>query len=467
METLKGILLQEFPYSNLIKVEDIIYYDGPLLSHYIDEHKNNYLYYWLDNNDDFNRWLIILVNHDHLYEYLNGQRNLRSIFIQDYNKTAITIDIDDNVVKQNCLFIKMPDLPEDLLPQENSFYTFSVPDSYQSFFEETSSEKDYLNIMREKSVFFRLESLATAFGKTLTTNDVTNFLQKFNRSFSSYVEARFIDLYKSKYKTQQALENALNSFLELVNTRVVNLSYKSFGVDLASDVLDRRTLTNDVSEWQKTLLEEYKKDVIDFDFSSTSKLAENLEGLAPEQLRAIFLPIIQLSNNPNFIVQVSDERKGGIKKLKQVPKKTEEALFPKPKIENVPPEMEFTNLVLELEKGLDITSLTKTKIMNALLSMERNTHTTLRLDSINGDDGDTIHLQIPIEFTLSVSGQFYETTYEPLDIKQIAVSRQLAIEEFKNTVSRIYKTLIVNQPEINTQSERQKRLIQHLKELVG
>lgn len=42
----------EFNLQKLMKCSDLIYFDGPLLSHYIDDSGDNYLLYWLESDEN-------------------------------------------------------------------------------------------------------------------------------------------------------------------------------------------------------------------------------------------------------------------------------------------------------------------------------------------------------------------------------------------------------------------------------
>lgn len=54
MKTINGFSIN-FDFSKLIKVADLIYHDGPLLSHYVSNKGENYLFYWVDVDNEYNR----------------------------------------------------------------------------------------------------------------------------------------------------------------------------------------------------------------------------------------------------------------------------------------------------------------------------------------------------------------------------------------------------------------------------
>ncbi len=102
-----NILLDDFT-----KIKDIIYYDGPLLSHFT-YNKTDYLFKWCDIDDECNRWLIIPVNIIDLNEYLNFNSSLTRIL--NLNKHIYIADIDNNIEFKNIKYVSFDDIPENYL----------------------------------------------------------------------------------------------------------------------------------------------------------------------------------------------------------------------------------------------------------------------------------------------------------------------------------------------------------------
>ena len=50
MKTIKGICIKKRNFDKFKKVADLIYFDGPLLSHYVTNKGDNYLFYWIDQD---------------------------------------------------------------------------------------------------------------------------------------------------------------------------------------------------------------------------------------------------------------------------------------------------------------------------------------------------------------------------------------------------------------------------------
>jgi hypothetical protein len=66
MKELNGYALP-FDFSKLTKKVDLIEMDGPLLSLYQNEQGECFLFYWVDADEQSNRWMLIRVQPDILW----------------------------------------------------------------------------------------------------------------------------------------------------------------------------------------------------------------------------------------------------------------------------------------------------------------------------------------------------------------------------------------------------------------
>ena len=87
MKVTKGYNMN-FDIKNLIKVSDLIFFDGPLLSHYISQRGENYLFYWVDVDDIANRWLIIRTDIFTIQEYLDKKITLYDVTSSRYSSSS-------------------------------------------------------------------------------------------------------------------------------------------------------------------------------------------------------------------------------------------------------------------------------------------------------------------------------------------------------------------------------------------
>ena len=104
-------------FDKLIKMSDILYDVEPLLSHYIGPDNTNFLFYWVDNDKKFDRWLIIETNTSKIYDYLTEKISLYSIISNSDEVFMVDIDINNKYHNQKKILIK--DLPLDYLPEKD------------------------------------------------------------------------------------------------------------------------------------------------------------------------------------------------------------------------------------------------------------------------------------------------------------------------------------------------------------
>lgn len=117
MEKIKGLKNPQFSLEDLTHVTDLIYFDGPLLSHFKSKTGGDYFYYWCDVDENYNRWLVFEV--ENLYQYLTGEVSLREL-IEDANPIYI-VDIDDDLQYHRNIRLA-GSLPESYLPDADSYY---------------------------------------------------------------------------------------------------------------------------------------------------------------------------------------------------------------------------------------------------------------------------------------------------------------------------------------------------------
>ncbi len=123
MKKIKGFDIQ-FDFSNFRKIADLIFFEGPLLSHYISGKGDDYLFYWVDNDDHDNRWLVLRVSLADLQKYIGKKLSLLQLIENPNDGYLYCFDVDDNINYHNVLLVQPADLPSDYLPASDSFYEF-------------------------------------------------------------------------------------------------------------------------------------------------------------------------------------------------------------------------------------------------------------------------------------------------------------------------------------------------------
>ena len=107
----------------LIRVDDLIYFDGPLLSTYKKEDGSLFLILWVDNTATDNRWCVIPVEDETLTSFLDKEITLRDVI----NKTENVIFKDlysegNELLERKVKKVLVKDIPEEYMPTNESYF---------------------------------------------------------------------------------------------------------------------------------------------------------------------------------------------------------------------------------------------------------------------------------------------------------------------------------------------------------
>jgi len=130
--------------NKLTKVYDLIEYEGPLLSHFIDENENSFLFLWVDTDKITNKWLIWIVEKNNLFNYILGDISLRDLLALKTKDFVVLIDIDNDL---NCVkyeSVEIDKIPEKYTPELDSFF-------YESHLVSTNPYYEFFNDIKTKN----------------------------------------------------------------------------------------------------------------------------------------------------------------------------------------------------------------------------------------------------------------------------------------------------------------------------
>lgn len=128
MKELNGFKDISLNFDEMVKISDLIYFDGPLLSYFIGKNKEHYLFYWVDCDDTNNRWLIIRTSLEEIQSYVSKKITLRNVIEDVFDGLIYSVDIDNDCHYNNLQMLKVLNLPEDYLPAADSKYEFEPSD---------------------------------------------------------------------------------------------------------------------------------------------------------------------------------------------------------------------------------------------------------------------------------------------------------------------------------------------------
>ena len=123
MKTIEGFQV-EMDFGKFRRIADLIYYDGPFLSHYVSPKGDDYLFYWVDNDNTYNRWIVTRVSLPILQQYIARQIPLRDVIAHPNDGFIYITDVDNDLKYNNIRLVQPEKLPDDYLPADDSFYEF-------------------------------------------------------------------------------------------------------------------------------------------------------------------------------------------------------------------------------------------------------------------------------------------------------------------------------------------------------
>lgn len=127
MEKLDGFNVS-FEFDNLIQLSDLIYYDGPLLSHFVGKSGENYLFYWVDVDETYNRWMFFRTTTLVIQKYLDKKISLRDVILSLSEQYVFFVEVDDDSNFVNPRIVALQSIPQEYLPTEKSYYCFEKHD---------------------------------------------------------------------------------------------------------------------------------------------------------------------------------------------------------------------------------------------------------------------------------------------------------------------------------------------------
>lgn len=438
MEQLKGYKLNKLPISigSLKKISDLIEFEGPILSHFIDEKSKNYLFYWVDHDNNSNRWLIWKIDKIQLYNYLRHQASLKELMLECNKDFVYSVDIDNAFDYKNVHAIDLNEIIEQYVPDEEEYYTYQIPQAYDSLIAEFEASP-YLQLLREKALYFKWNTRGNSkkFSETVGAADAGGFLTKISKSFLKYAEFKFYEGYKDKIGDYKRLAKIVNQFKDILQPRVVDLSYSSFKVALSSDTVNTIVEGDTYKDWQRTILEKYQNDVIDVDYSSPVDLEIINEKFPVEVRKEIFGPIVSIINDEDYQLEVVNYHRTFKRKYSKIPKKEEKLLLPEIMPEVSAPENKrlYTFIIEAPEGGSDNVKFSKKQLQENTLFSQEDDLVPILLNKFESN-GSVVELKEYLQCTLVLQNNRYKLECETLNIQVEEDTNKGAWEVFKMEV---------------------------------
>jgi hypothetical protein len=318
MEKVNGISIKSDWIYDLVKVSDLIYYDGPLLSHYQSLSGEDYLFYWVDTDENYNRWLIINISIIKLQDYLNKKISLYQLITELDAGLVYKVDIDKEIQYHNFELLYIHELPESYLPNKNSLYSFEPLEKqidlgsyskkhnqgiFQAYFGNSEKvgygtidaelwansliqfvainkglKKDYINKMKSKAKEDSIKIDIALLKGASTFQYIGNTRNSFGALFKSIgneisfpgtksAEDKFVEFIIGFYESSNNIEE-FKSYISTLDKKVVN-SYRSL----------LKTITGAKTNFKLNYVNAISEQVInsDIDYKKAKFILQNLE----------------------------------------------------------------------------------------------------------------------------------------------------------------------------------------------
>ena len=339
----------------------------------------------------------------------------------------------------------MDDCPAQYLPETESFYYSELTEFYENYFNLKETNL-YLEVLREKALYFKLKPSTSEYSTTVGAIDAANFLKRICTSFVNFVEDDFFEKFKLEVTDYTKLKKIINEYKRTLNPRMTFLSYSSFEVGLSVDHT-KSVGTDKYKDWQLNIFNDYKEKVVDNDFTSTEVLTEIKSNHSEDYIKRVILPFVDAVNNKEYKVETYKNDKTFKRVFKEISKQNKELITPKSVlIEEDIERKQLLNIVIELDKGKDVSQVSSKKLQSGLLFSQFLEKVEFPLYDAENDDVK-IHFKKEATYLFNIDANNYYCCEIPLlDIlftatNKIELDKQIA-KELANLFCKLHKSKI-------------------------
>lgn len=453
MEPLIGYKIDRFPLPDLEYFSDLIYFEGPLLVHYIQRsNKHNYFYQWADTDGELNRWLVYRVEHQKVLDYIRGLEDLTSVLLSTSSDYIIVVDIDAEDVHQNVQMLHLEALPQDYISSEGSTYDLAIPSQYHEWLlkERTAPPNGlgtFYDVLRGDAIYMNVRPNDLKHGTTVAVPEIVDFLDKFNESYINFAEIDFERSFGGIIDDPKKMKRLVKQVRQVSTLRAADVGPGSFGVALAPDFISAMGDTDPIiHEWLRTLISRFQQEVVNIDFSDPAQLGQLEERYTPEQRAKFLNPYIKILENSKYSFAKADKNfKPTKKSARIVPSSKEKLLVEVPKELANPqaessPEREVVTLVVEKNKGQDISKMSGKQIASGTLFSQQMPQFPVQLTEVEFR-GKKIKLREPVTLIAKKVQDSYIIDDSVFGVSGEGETAESALALLKERIFRLYQRL--------------------------
>lgn len=405
MEKVAGNILAHYPFADAVKLRDLLYYEEPILTHYVYKERD-LLKYLLDFNDVSTRYLIFQIEEYDLFKLISGHETILDLISYSSEDFTFLYVVDENQSGQTITTyqITIDELNSEYLPTENSYLrSTAITDMYEELINQYS-ETYYIEELRKKAYFLRFEPANKEFDGSLGLVELSKLLTLVTTSFRNFTKIDFIKYFSDKIADKGKLNRIYNGLTDYMDSRAVEFRFGSFEVGIAIDhIMKKGKAPKDVQQWLDGVEEKFKETVLQLDYSSETEVNNVIEALSYSQkeIESIYKPILKISQDSDYNFEYKPTDNSIYREIVVTNSKIIDRLSPTPpkkamEDELLPTEIEYINVLMAKPKGKELT--TKIRLENTLFS---NTDTHVLTNAHFEKEGYPITFDIQLVVNLS------------------------------------------------------------------
>ena len=381
-----GENITNLPFGKIKVVNELMSFDGiPMLLHFTNDRKDDILAYWVDYDKTATRYIFAKVSKDELYRYLKGNLTLKSLFKEITSEFVFFADLKADNTVDKATIISSYLIPEEYFAGEMSYYLDGLSDFYLDYLKEF----EYKFLVKERSYIFHAEPADKTHGNFLTAKEGAFLLSSVIDSVEGYINVIATTQYEKKFTSRSRINNVVKSLTNHLSPVIANSRDGSFEVWLAMDTVSLNEVDEIGAQIKSEIIEGYKHDVLDIDFTSPEDAKIICDKFNPIQRRKIYEPILDILENDKIDLTISNKQKTirQIDRPIRTSSKFKNLVIPQPSLEELNAQKEINKriytLMVSLDEGADISKVGKKEILNNLLLFN-----------------DTIEIPYPVTFTV-------------------------------------------------------------------
>jgi hypothetical protein len=452
MEQLKGHTFNSLPAVGLQKVFDLLEYDGPILSHFKDERGQNFLFYWVDNDERVNRWLVWRVTDLQLYRYLRNEISLKEVMEEPNKEYIYSVEIDSNLNHQNILAIELSDLPQAYQLEETLFFESEIPVVYDELFKAAESEDFYYQRLKETGLYFNIKPTSKKFGTIVSASEGADFLYNISKSLANFAQVSFSKNYYDKINDLGKFKKVLREVVKATEPQLSYAGISSFEVGVSVDVTQSFE-NGKYKEWQDQLIKEFETKVVNIDYSNKEQVQNIIDSYGEEDRAAIFGPYLEIIENEDIKVEATNYNHDFKRTYTTINRDLTRTIIPdKPKPDKKEVGSTFAYVVVEIPADKDFESIDKRKLVSGMLSFEKTDYVTFSPEQVETSRYN-IKFRKPFEYHLRIDGKNrIAYCYDPM-IETVDTDKNVAVDRLFNQLVGLYEQAVQEKQNLEYWSE--------------